>query len=74
MAKGLGMCLPLPAGGRWSVPPPCGLRNVISPSLPEGRGAYVLYDHLFPGGKGSGIKFLEMPKLLNSDSILENLT
>ena len=22
----------------WSVPPPCGLRNVISPSLPEGRG------------------------------------
>jgi hypothetical protein len=39
-----------------SVPPPCGLRNVISPSLPEGKGAYVLYDLSLPGGEGfSGI-------------------
>ena len=44
----------LPAGGQWLVPPPCGLRNVISPSLLEGRGAYVLYDLSLSGGEGSG--------------------
>jgi hypothetical protein len=37
----LAMCLWAPGG--WFLPP-CGLRDVISPSLPEGRGAYVLYD------------------------------
>jgi hypothetical protein len=31
----------------------CGLRNVISPSLLEGRGAYVLYDLSLPGQEGS---------------------
>ena len=38
---------------QWMVPPPCGLRNVISPSLLEGRGAYVLYDLSLPGGERS---------------------
>ena len=39
---------------RWSVVgPPCGLRNVISLSLLEGRGAYVLYDLSLPGGERS---------------------
>ena len=32
---------------------PCGLRNVISLSLLEGRGAYVLYDLSLPGGERS---------------------
>ena len=35
-------------------PPPGGLRNVIFPSLLEGRGAYVLYDLSLPGGERSG--------------------
>jgi hypothetical protein len=35
-------------------PPPCGLRNEIIPSLPEGRGAYVLCDLSLLGGKGAG--------------------
>jgi hypothetical protein len=38
----------------WSVPPPYGLRNVISPSLPDGRGAFVLYDLSLLGGEGPG--------------------
>ena len=37
----------------WLVPPLRGLRNVISPSLPEGSGAYVLYGLSLPGGAGS---------------------
>ena len=49
----------------WSVPPPCGLRNVISPSLLEGRGAYVLYDLSLPGGEGSGGIF-QSPELTSS--------
>ena len=46
---------PRRTGGRWSPHPPCGLRNVISLSLPEGvGGASVLYDLSLPGEKGSG--------------------
>jgi hypothetical protein len=36
------------------VPPPCGVRNVISPSLLEGRGAYVLHYLSLSGGVGGG--------------------
>jgi hypothetical protein len=39
---------------RSEVGPHYSLRNVISPSLLEGRGAYVLYDLSLPGGEGSG--------------------
>lgn len=43
---------------RWSVVgPPCGLRNVISLSLLEGRGVCVLYDLPLSGGEGSGENF-----------------
>ena len=44
---------PLSAGSQRLVPP-CGLRNVISLSLPEGRGAYVFYDFSLLGGEESG--------------------
>lgn len=45
------MCSVLSSSAGWS---PCGLRNVISLSLPEGRGACVFYDLPLPGGEGSG--------------------
>jgi hypothetical protein len=54
------MCLPLPAG-----PPPSGLRSAISPTLPEGKGAYVLYDFHFQEGRGL-VVFSKAPELTSS--------
>ena len=59
MANGLGMCLrplglPYPQVADGLVPLPRGLRNVISPSLLEGRGAYALYDLSLSGREGYG--------------------
>jgi hypothetical protein len=47
----------------------CGLRNVISPSLLEGRGAYVLYDLSLPGWRGL-VDFFKVPGLTSSVVLL----
>ena len=49
----------------WSVPPPCGLRNVIGQVLPEGRDPDVFYDLSLPGGEGSG-GISKVPELTSS--------
>ena len=59
-----GRCLPLPAGAQCSIPPPCGLRDVISSSLPEGKGRLC---SLWPftsrreGVRWNFLKFLSWP-------------
>ena len=50
---------------QWSIPPPCGLRNAISPSLLEGSSAYVFYDLLLTGGEDP-VEFSKVPKLTSS--------
>ena len=49
--RNVSTCSGLPSSAGRS---PCGLRNVVSLSLLERRGAYVLYDLSLPGGEGSG--------------------
>jgi hypothetical protein len=51
------------------MPPVLFLRNVISLSLPEGRGAYVLYDLSSRRGWGL-VEFSKGPELTSSDSPL----
>ena len=61
--------LALSLGRQRSMPPVLFLRNVISLSLPEGRGAYVLYDLSSRRGWGL-VEFSKGPELTSSDSPL----
>ena len=47
----------------WLAPPPRGLRTVTSPSLPDRRGAYGLYDLSLPGGEKIPVEFSKVPEL-----------
>jgi hypothetical protein len=66
VANSHGMCLPLPTGGQWSVPPPCGLSKVTSPSLAEGGVPMFFMTFHFQEGRGPE-EFSKVPELTSSE-------
>ena len=64
------MCLPISAGGPWSVPPPCGLMDVISPSLPDRRVPMFFMTFHFQEER-SPVEFFKVPELTSLQEVPE---
>ena len=58
-------CSELPSSAGSLLGPACGLRNVISLSLPEERDSYVVYDLSLPAGEEL-VEFSKVPELTSS--------